>query len=50
MTRQNSVETVRDEWARADRQIRAVVRQRPFVALTTAIAAGFVFGRIFGRR
>jgi len=50
MSRLNSVETVRDEWARADRQIRSMVRRRPFAALTTAIAAGFVFGRIFGRR
>ena len=40
---------VRSEFERVDRQLRAFVQERPVVALLSAIAAGYLFGRILRR-
>jgi ElaB/YqjD/DUF883 family membrane-anchored ribosome-binding protein len=48
--KRTTVEMIEDEMTRADRRVRALVRQRPFAALCTSVAAGFVLGRIFRRR
>ena len=43
------IQALQDEVARADRRLRVLVRERPFVAVGLAIAAGFLLGRAFGR-
>ena len=40
---------VRSEFERVDKQFRAFVQERPVVALLSAIAAGYVMGRILRR-
>ena len=45
MNREIEIDNLRDDLTRADRRLRAVVRERPFAALGTAIAAGFLLGR-----
>ena len=37
------------DFASVDRRLRLAVRERPVVALITALAAGFMLGRIIGR-
>jgi ElaB/YqjD/DUF883 family membrane-anchored ribosome-binding protein len=39
------IDTLRDDVTRADQRMRIFVRERPLVALGTAIAAGFFLGR-----
>ena len=46
---QARVEALRAELADADRRLRALVRQRPFVAVGVAVAAGFLIGRLLRR-
>jgi ElaB/YqjD/DUF883 family membrane-anchored ribosome-binding protein len=43
------IQSLQDDFAQADKRLRAVVRERPFLALGAAIAAGFLLGRIIGR-
>lgn len=43
------IQALQSDFAHADRRLRAVVRQRPFVAIGTAVAAGFLLGRVIGR-
>jgi len=45
MNRDIHIDSLRDDVVRADQRMRAVVRERPIVALATAIAAGFLLGR-----
>ena len=45
MNREMDIDNLREDLTRADRRMRAVVRERPFAALGTAIAAGFLLGR-----
>ena len=40
-----NIDNLREDLTRADQRMRAVVRERPFAALGTAIAAGFLLGR-----
>jgi ElaB/YqjD/DUF883 family membrane-anchored ribosome-binding protein len=40
---------LQDEMAETDKQLRALVRDRPLAALVAAALAGFVLGRIIGR-
>jgi len=44
MTTQNS-ENIRADLMRADQRFRSMLRERPFVALGSAVAAGFLLGR-----
>jgi hypothetical protein len=37
------------DFASVDRRLRTAVRERPLVALLTAVAAGFMLGRVIGR-
>lgn len=46
---QARIDALRDDFADADKRLRAFVRQRPFVAVGVAVAAGFVIGRILRR-
>lgn len=41
---------LRTELERYDRELRAMVKERPVVALLSAVAAGYLLGRIFRRR
>ncbi len=41
---------LRSELERYDRELRAMVKERPIVALLSAVAAGYLFGRLFRRR
>jgi hypothetical protein len=41
---------LRSEFERVDRELRAVVNERPVVALLSAVAAGYLIGRLFRRR
>ena len=41
---------LRSELERYDRELRAVVKERPVVALLSAVAAGYLLGRLFRRR
>jgi ElaB/YqjD/DUF883 family membrane-anchored ribosome-binding protein len=43
------IQTLQEDFAQADRRLRAAVRERPFVALGAAIAAGFILGRVISR-
>ncbi len=43
------IQALQPELARADKHLRAALRERPFVALGTAVALGFVLGRVIGR-
>jgi ElaB/YqjD/DUF883 family membrane-anchored ribosome-binding protein len=43
------IQALQTDVAHADRRLRAAVRERPFVALGVAIAAGFILGRTIGR-
>ena len=36
---------LQDDFAGADRHLRAAVRDRPLLALALAVAVGFIFGR-----
>ena len=45
MNRDIDLDSLREDVMRADRRMRAMLRERPFVALGTAIAAGFFLGR-----
>jgi len=46
----NGIEALRDDLTRFDSRVRSVLRERPFVALGTMVAAGFFLGRVVGRR
>lgn len=46
---EEGIEALRAEVADADRRLRAFVRERPFVAIGLAVAAGFVVGRVLRR-
>ena len=41
---------LRSEFERFDREFRAMVKERPVVALLSAIAGGYLIGRLFRRR
>ena len=41
---------LRSELERYDRELRAAVKERPVVALLSALAAGYLLGRLFRRR
>lgn len=41
---------LRSEFERVDRELRAMVQERPVVALLSAIAAGYLMGRLLRRR
>jgi len=41
---------LRTELERYDRELRAMVKDRPVVALLSAVAAGYLLGRLFRRR
>ena len=43
------IEALQDDIARADKRLRAVVRDRPFVAIGAAVLTGFVLGRVISR-
>jgi ElaB/YqjD/DUF883 family membrane-anchored ribosome-binding protein len=45
MNRDIHIDTLRDDVMRADQRMRIFVRERPLVALGSAIAAGFLLGR-----
>jgi ElaB/YqjD/DUF883 family membrane-anchored ribosome-binding protein len=47
---EQGIDEVRDDLAQLDHQVRSVLRERPFVALGTMMAAGFFLGRVLGRR
>lgn len=38
------------ELAKVDEQVRAFVKERPILALLSAVAAGYLVGRVFRRR
>lgn len=40
---------VSSELERVDRELRAFVKERPVLALLSAVAAGYVLGRLFRR-
>ena len=40
-----SIDSIRDDLARVDQRVRAALRERPFVAIGSAVAAGFLLGR-----
>ena len=44
------VNQARSEIGRLDREFRALVKERPFLALVGAVAAGYLVGRVFARR
>ncbi|MDX2165780.1 MAG: hypothetical protein SF182_01905 [Deltaproteobacteria bacterium] len=46
---QERLDALRDDLADADKRLRAFVRERPFVAVGAAVAAGFLFGRLLRR-
>ena len=50
MNKEINIDNLREDLTRADRRMRAVVRERPFAALGTAIAAGFLLGRVMRGR
>lgn len=41
---------LRSEFERVDRELRAMVQERPVVALLSAVAAGYLLGRLLRRR
>jgi hypothetical protein len=43
------IQALQEDFALADRRLRAAVRERPFVALGAAIAAGLILGRVISR-
>ena len=43
------IQALQEDFAVADRRVRAAVRERPFVAIGAAIAAGFILGRVISR-
>jgi len=43
------IQELGDDFASVDRRLRNAVRERPLVALLTAVAAGFMLGRVIGR-
>ncbi len=43
------IQGLQDDVARADQRLRVLARERPFVAVGLAVAAGFLLGRAFGR-
>jgi ElaB/YqjD/DUF883 family membrane-anchored ribosome-binding protein len=43
------IEALQDDVARADKRLRAAVRDRPFVAIGAAVLTGFVLGRVISR-
>jgi ElaB/YqjD/DUF883 family membrane-anchored ribosome-binding protein len=43
------IQALQTDVAQADRRLRAALRQRPFVVLGVAVAAGFILGRAIGR-
>jgi len=43
------IETLRVDLAQADRRVRILLRQRPGLAIATALLGGFVLGRIIRR-
>jgi ElaB/YqjD/DUF883 family membrane-anchored ribosome-binding protein len=43
------ISALHDDVSEADKRIRAVLRERPFIALGGAVLVGFVLGRIIGR-
>ena len=43
------IEALQDDIARADKRLRAAVRDRPFVAIGAAVLTGFVLGRVISR-
>jgi hypothetical protein len=44
------VNKARSEISRLDREFRALVKERPFLALVGAVATGYLVGRVFARR
>jgi len=44
------VNHVRSEIQRLDRELRALVKERPFLALVGAVATGYLAGRVLARR
>jgi hypothetical protein len=43
------IQELGSDFASADKRLRQVLRERPVVALVTAVAAGFLLGRIIRR-
>lgn len=43
------ISALQDDVARADKRLRAALRERPFIALGGAILVGFMLGRVIGR-
>ena len=40
---------LQDDFAGVDRRLRAVLRERPLLALSMAVAGGFIVGRVIRR-
>jgi ElaB/YqjD/DUF883 family membrane-anchored ribosome-binding protein len=43
------IQALQTDVAQADRRLRNTIRERPFLALGVALAAGFILGRVIGR-
>ena len=43
------IQALQSDVEHADRRLRVMLRERPFVTLGVAIAAGFILGRAIGR-
>ena len=43
------IQALQPDLARADHHLRAALRERPLAALVTAVAVGFILGRVVGR-
>ena len=43
------IQGLQTEFEQADRRLREVARERPFVAIAGAVIAGFLLGRIISR-
>ena len=43
------IQALQEDFAVADRRLRAAVRERPFLAIGAAIATGFILGRVISR-
>ncbi len=46
---QARLDALRDDFADADKRLRAFVRDKPLIAVGAAVAAGFLIGRILRR-
>lgn len=43
------IQALQTDFAHADKRLRTALRERPFLALGVAVAAGFILGRAIGR-